>query len=99
MGGAVPYGLLRARGRDAAALRAHFFAKGFMYDRFRRREPLSDVKIVVEPGEFIDSIAQRFKKVVQGSEILTDARRHQYFVPKSERRRAKSIRARKRRDP
>jgi len=85
------------RERDAAALRPHFFAKAFMYQRFgNRREPLSGVKIDVAPGEFIDSITRRFKKIVQASEILTDARRHQYFVGKGERRRIKSRKARAR---
>jgi small subunit ribosomal protein S21 len=67
-----------------------------MYDRVPR-EPGYGVKIEVYPFEHIDSIARRFKKATQRSEILTDARRHQHFVPKSERRRIKSMKARKRR--
>jgi ribosomal protein S21 len=92
--------LQRARRRDAAALRLHFLRKVFMYQRFgNRREPLSGVKIEVAPCAFIDSIARRFNKVVQSSDILTDVRRHQYFVPKGERRRRQSIAAQKRQRP
>jgi small subunit ribosomal protein S21 len=68
-----------------------------MFNHFGTREPLSGAKIVREPFESIDSTLRRFKKAVQKAGILTDARRHQYFVPKSERRRIKSIKARTRR--
>jgi ribosomal protein S21 len=42
-----------------------------------RREPLSDVKVEPDPFEPIDAILRRFKKTVQTSGILTDARQHQ----------------------
>ncbi len=67
-----------------------------MFDR-GRSEALSGVKVVPYPGESIDSIVRRFKKIVQKSLILVDARRHEYFVPKSQRRRLKSLQARRRR--
>ncbi len=66
-----------------------------MYDH--GREVLSGVKVAAYPGESIDSIARRFKKIVQKSLVLTDTRRHEFFVSKGERRRLKSLQARKRR--
>lgn len=57
------------------------------------------VKIEVHPGEPIDSIVRRFKKAVLKAEILTDVRKREHFIPKSERRRLKSLRARRRRSP
>lgn len=70
-----------------------------MYDRLLRvrPEPCSGVKIEPYPGEPIDSIYRRFKKIVERSGIIPDYRRRQHFVPKSERRRIKSMVARKRR--
>lgn len=71
-----------------------------MYDRARGEpRPLSCSGVQIEPypGEPIDSIVRRFKKIVERSLILPDYRRRQYFVPKSERRRVKSLVARKRR--
>ena len=61
-----------------------------MFDRGPRESrcaPLSGVKVVAGPFEHIDSIVRRFKKVTERSLIIADARRHEYFVPKSERRR------------
>jgi ribosomal protein S21 len=71
----------------------------FPYDRGRsvRPAPLSGVKVEPYPGEPIDSICKRFKKLVSGSQILADARAREYFVKPSERRRAKSLRAQRRR--
>jgi ribosomal protein S21 len=66
---------------------------GTMFDR---REPLSGVKVVPEPFEHVDQVMRRFKKVVIKSLILSDARRHQHFVSKSQRRRIKSQKARRR---
>jgi ribosomal protein S21 len=51
--------------------------------RYERPEPGSGAKIVVYPFEHIDSIARRLKKATQKSDILTDARRHQHFVPRA----------------
>jgi ribosomal protein S21 len=67
-----------------------------MYNRVRR-EPLSGVKIVPEPFEHIDATLRRFKKLIQASGILTAARNRQHFITKGERRRVKSMAARKRR--
>lgn len=70
-----------------------------MYNRAQREapEPLGAVQINVYPDEPIDLALRRFKKVVQRSGLLQDYRRAQFFVPRSERRRLKSIAARKRR--
>jgi ribosomal protein S21 len=67
-----------------------------MFDR-GRSEPLSGVKVLPYPGEDIDSIVKRFKKVTQKSLVLVDARRHEFFIPKCEQRRLKSLKARNRR--
>jgi ribosomal protein S21 len=76
--------------------RLFFCEGGFIYNRVRR-EPLSGVKVVPEPFEHIDATLRRFKKVVQSSGILTAARNRQHFITKGERRRVKSINARKKR--
>jgi ribosomal protein S21 len=68
-----------------------------MYNRDRRREPLNGVKVVPDPFEHIDATLRRFKKLVQASGILTAARNRQHFITKAERRRVKSVNARKRR--
>jgi ribosomal protein S21 len=60
-------------------------------------QPLAGVKIFPAPDEPIESIVRRFKKVTQKSQILADARRHEFFTPKGERRRLKSLKARNRR--
>lgn len=59
-------------------------------------EPLRGVAIAPVPLEHIDSIVRRLKKVVQKSGLFQDYRRHECFIPKSERRRRESIAARKR---
>lgn len=66
-----------------------------MYER-ALREPGSGVRIEVRPGETIDSVVRRFKKAVQSSLILIDCRQHERFVPKAERRKVKSRKARRR---
>ena len=53
--------------------------------------------VQVNVGEPSDFAIRRFKKAVQRSGVLQDARRHEHFIPKSRRRREKSLRARKRR--
>jgi ribosomal protein S21 len=51
-----------------------------MYNRDRRREPLSGVKVVPDPFEHIDATLRRFKKVVQASGILTATRNRQHSI-------------------
>jgi ribosomal protein S21 len=68
-----------------------------MYNRDRRREPLSGIRVVPDPFEHIDATLRRFKKIVGASGILADARSRQHFITKAERRRVKSVNARKRR--
>lgn len=70
-----------------------------MFERDRRRhqrEPLGGVRVTPEPFESIDSVARRFKKAVERNGVLNDARRHEYFVSPSERRRLKRFAARRR---
>jgi ribosomal protein S21 len=54
------------------------------------------VKVVPDPFEHIDAALRRFKKLVQASGVLTVARDRQHFITKGERRRVKSVKARKR---
>jgi small subunit ribosomal protein S21 len=49
------------------------------------------------PGESPDSFLKRFKKAVQRAGIIADAKRHEHFIPKPQRRRMKSAKARARR--
>jgi small subunit ribosomal protein S21 len=70
-----------------------------MFNRLGDRREPGHARVVPQPFEHIDSTLRRFKKAVQKAGILADARRHDYFVKKGERRRVKSIKARKRRDP
>jgi ribosomal protein S21 len=71
--------------------------KILIYERGVRREPGDGVKIEPYPAETIAGLVRRFKKATQRGNILTDARRHEHFIPKSERRRIKSRKARARR--
>lgn len=48
------------------------------------------------PGESIDSLLRRFKKDTHASGVLDEFRRREYYSKPSERRRSKSIAARKR---
>lgn len=48
------------------------------------------------PGESVDSMLRRFKKEVVKAEILKDLRKHEFYVPPSEKRRLKSAEAQKR---
>lgn len=54
------------------------------------------VAVVPAAFESIESAIRRFKKSRQKANILSDYRRRQQFVPRSQRRREKSLRARKR---
>jgi small subunit ribosomal protein S21 len=55
---------------------------------------LSVVRVL--PGEHIDSALRRFKKSVQKDGLVADMRRSEFFVGPSEKRRKKSVAARKR---
>lgn len=48
------------------------------------------------PDETIDSMLKRFKKEVLKSEILKDFRKHEFYIPPSEKRRLKAAEAQKR---
>ena len=50
----------------------------------------------VAQGEPIDFALRKFKKAVEKTNVLRDARRKEFHVPRSERLRAKSAAARKR---
>lgn len=58
---------------------------------------LADAVIVPQPYESIDTCLRRFKKAVQKANIIHDWRRHEHFIPPSQRRRLKRAQARKRR--
>lgn len=53
-------------------------------------------KTVVREGETLDETLRRFKRSVNKSGVLYDARRHEAFYPKSLRRKMKSEEARRR---
>lgn len=52
--------------------------------------------IYLNPGDNLDTILKRFKKIVQKSGILREARMHEEFIKPSERKRLKSAKARQR---
>jgi len=56
------------------------------------------VNVVIErdPFETIDFTLRRFKKLSDKADVLTEYRRSTHFIPRGERRRHKSQRARKR---
>ena len=47
-------------------------------------------------GESIESALRRFKRKVIGEEIIKDAKRHQHFIPPTQKAKLKSVNARKR---
>jgi small subunit ribosomal protein S21 len=57
---------------------------------------LSGCTVRVVPGEPLDSLMRRWKKASQRAGVLADARRHEFYVPRAQRRRQKSAVARKR---
>lgn len=52
--------------------------------------------VKIRPGESFESLMSRFKKDVAKSGILQDLKKHEYYVPPSEKKRIKSDMARKR---
>lgn len=48
------------------------------------------------PEESVESMLKRFKKEMLKSEVLKDLRKHEYYIPPSEKRRIKSAEAQKR---
>lgn len=57
-------------------------------------------QVVRRPGESFESLLKRFRKKVAKSRILSEARKHRYFVSDSEKRRIarrKAIRRERRR--
>jgi small subunit ribosomal protein S21 len=54
------------------------------------------LSVAAFPGEHIDSLLRRFKKTCDKNNIGYDARRHEVFIRPSERRRQKSLAARRR---
>jgi small subunit ribosomal protein S21 len=53
-------------------------------------------EIRVQEGESIDNALRRFKRKVQAENIIGEVRRHSYFLKPGEKRRLKSVLARKR---
>ena len=64
-----------------------------------RDEGVSGIAVRPRPFESIDGTLKRWKRIVQKSGILLDARSHESFTSRPERRRVKSAKARKRRGP
>ena len=62
-----------------------------------RDEGLSGIAVRPRPFETIDDTLRRWKRIVQKSGILVDAKAHGHHVKPSEKRRVKSAHARKRR--
>ena len=52
--------------------------------------------IKVRPGESLESALRRFKKELLKSDVMKDLRKHEYYVPPSEKRRRKDAEALKR---
>jgi small subunit ribosomal protein S21 len=50
----------------------------------------------VNQGESIESALRRFKRKVISEEIIKEAKKHQYFIPPSQKAKLKSAMARKR---
>jgi small subunit ribosomal protein S21 len=68
----------------------------FLHDTpYRVRAMAVSVKLAF-PGEHIDSLLRRFKKACAKNDIGHDARRHEAFIRPGERRRQKSLVARRR---
>jgi ribosomal protein S21 len=44
-------------------------------------------RVVRKPGESFDSLLKRFRKTVTRDRVLSEARKHRYFVSNSENRR------------
>jgi ribosomal protein S21 len=69
-----------------------------MMRRFSDRPPSELTGCAIHRGQFepIDQALKRLKKATSAAGIPADLRRHSRFVPRTERRRLKSIIARKR---
>ncbi|MGH9899422.1 MAG: 30S ribosomal protein S21 [Pyrinomonadaceae bacterium] len=52
--------------------------------------------VIVNENESIDSALRRFKRRVQTEDIIRDAKRHAFYLKPGEKKRVKSVLARKR---
>ena len=55
------------------------------------------MEVIARPGEGIDSLLRRFKQGVERGGILGDYKRHQTFLSRGEKARAKAKRAERKR--
>lgn len=53
-------------------------------------------EVTVQDGETVESALRRFKRKVQGEDIIKDIKRHSYYLKPGEKKRAKQALARKR---
>jgi ribosomal protein S21 len=62
---------------------------------FQQVKSMVNCFIQIEPNESVESMWRRFRKATDRSGVFKDMQRAQHFVPKPQRRAAKSQRARK----
>ncbi len=53
-------------------------------------------EVTVQDGETVESALRRFKRKVQGEDIIKEIKRHSYYLKPGEKKRAKQALARKR---
>ena len=53
-------------------------------------------EVTVQDGETVESALRRFKRKVQGEDIIKEIKRHSYYLKPGEKRRVKAALARKR---
>lgn len=53
-------------------------------------------EVIIQEGESLESALRRFKRKVQGEDIIKEIKRHSYYLKPGEKRRAKQALSRKR---
>ena len=53
-------------------------------------------EVTVQDGETVESALRRFKRKVQGEDIIKEIKRHSYYLKPGEKKRVKAALARKR---
>ncbi|HKF51116.1 MAG: 30S ribosomal protein S21 [Candidatus Acidiferrales bacterium] len=53
-------------------------------------------EVVIQEGESLENALRRFKRKVQGEDIIKEIKRHSYYMKPGEKRRAKEALSRKR---
>lgn len=64
------------------------------WDRFGGVSCLAEVRI--QEGESVDNALRRFKRKVQGEDIIKDVKRHSFYLKPGEKKRVKQALAQKR---